>query len=162
MSIPGLMHVIEAQRYSMAIARSPWMFPALETVHVFALTLVVGSVGLIDLRLLGLSFRDRSVRELCASVLPWTWGAFAVAGSCGALLFSSKATLYYTNLPFRLKMLGLLLAALNMLVFHAITARNLHRWDQVVPPLAARLAGGISLTLWIAIVAAGRWIGFTT
>lgn len=162
MSVIGLMHVIEAQPYAVAIAQSQWMFPALETLHVFALALVVGSVGLIDLRLLGLSFRDRGVRELCGSVLPWTWGAFAVAASCGVLLFSSKASLYYTNVPFRLKMLCLLLAAVNMLVFHALTARDLERWDHDSPPLRARLAGGISLLLWIVIVAAGRWIGFTT
>jgi hypothetical protein len=162
MSALTLMHSLEAQPFALAIAQSRWMFPALETLHVFALTLVVGSVGIIDLRLLGVVFHERGVRELCGSVLPWTWGAFAVAGTCGALLFSSKASMYFTNVPFRLKMLCLLLAAVNMVVFHAVTARDLERWDHGTPPLRARLAGGVSLLLWIAIVAAGRWIGFTT
>jgi hypothetical protein len=162
MSAMELMHFIESRPYAMAIAQSRWLFPGLETVHVFTLTLVVGSVALIDLRLVGVSFRERSVRELCSSVLPWTWGAFAVAATCGALLFSSKASLYFVNVPFRLKMLCLLLAAVNMIVFHAVTARGLADWEHGPPPLAARLAGAVSLLLWITIVAAGRWIGFTT
>jgi hypothetical protein len=66
------------------------------------------------------------------------------------------------NVPFRLKMLCLLLAAVNMIVFHAVTARGLADWEHGPPPLAARLAGAVSLLLWITIVAAGRWIGFTT
>lgn len=162
MSAMQLMQFIESRPYAVAIAQSRWLFPALETVHVFTLTLVVGSVALIDLRLVGVGFRERSVRELCRTVLPWTWGAFAVAGTCGALLFSSKASLYYMNLPFRLKMCCLLLAAVNMIVFHAITTRNLPEWEHGRPPPAARVAGAISLLLWITIVAAGRWIGFTT
>lgn len=157
-----LMQYIQSRPYALSIAQSRWLFPGLETVHVFALTLVVGSVALIDLRLIGIAFRERSVRELCGSVLPWTWGAFAVAATCGVLLFSSKAALYFMNVPFRLKMLCLLLAAVNMLVFHAITARTLPGWEHGPPPLGARLAGIVSLLLWITIVAAGRWIGFTT
>lgn len=162
MSAATLMHLLEAQPYAQAIAQSRWLFPALETLHVLTLTLVVGSVGIVDLRLMGVAFRERGVRELSGSVLPWTWGAFAVAVTCGALLFSSKASLYFVNPPFRLKMLCLLLAGLNMIVFHAWSARDMARWDYGVPPARARIAGGLSLMLWVTIVASGRWIGFTT
>jgi hypothetical protein len=130
-------------------------------VHVLALTLVVGSVAMMDLRLLGVGARNRSVSEVIAGSLPWAWTAFAVAFVAGSLMFSSKASTYYVNLPFRIKMLCLALAAINMLLFHVFTARGMTSWDRGTPPPAARLAAACSLTLWIVIVAAGRWIGFT-
>jgi Family of unknown function (DUF6644) len=157
-----LMQGIERQPYALAIAHSQWLFPLFEIAHVMALTLVVGSVAMIDLRLLGIGSRQRPVTELMGSVLPWTWTAFAVAATFGLLLFSSKASTYYLNLPFRIKMTCLGLAALNMLIFHGLLERDVASWDRGMPPLRVRIAGGVSLLLWITIVAAGRWIGFTT
>jgi hypothetical protein len=69
---------------------------------------------------------------------------------------------YYDDFPFRLKMVCLALAGINMAWFQAFTFRRVAEWDRGSPPAAARVAGGISLSLWVAIVAAGRWIGFTT
>jgi hypothetical protein len=144
------------------IRESVWLFPTIETVHVFALVFVVGSIMTVDLRLLGLGGKDRPFTEVAAEALPWTWSAFALAAVAGSLLFSSKAVTYYGDVPFRLKMLFLVLAAINMGVFHLFGLRHVKSWDRGTPPLAARFAGGASLTLWIGIVAAGRWIGFTT
>ena len=159
-AVQGFAGWLESCWFATAVAESAWAFPIIEIVHVFALCLVVGSISMIDLRLLGVSRRHRSVRELTASVLPWTWGAFAVAGTAGFLLFSSKATQYLANPAFRLKLLFLALAAMNMLTFHLITARTIANWDTGTPPLPARTAGVLSLALWIAVVAAGRWMGF--
>jgi Family of unknown function (DUF6644) len=151
---------LEHRPFAIAIAESTWLFPIVETIHVLALTLVVGSVAMMDLRLLGVGSRDRAASEVIASSLPWAWSAFAVAFIAGSLMFSSKAVSYYGNLPFRIKMVCLVLAALNMLVFHFFTARNMATWDRGTPPPAARFAAAFSLTLWIVIVATGRWIGF--
>lgn len=151
---------LESCGFATAIAESAWAFPIIETVHVFALCLVVGSISMIDLRLLGVSRRHRPVRELIGSVLPWTWGAFTIAALAGLLLFSSKASQYLVNPFFRLKIVLLAFAALNMLIFHFITARTIANWDQGAPPVAARAAGAVSLVLWMAVVAAGRWMGF--
>jgi hypothetical protein len=93
--------------------------------------------------------------------LPWAWSAFAVAFIAGSLMFSSKAATYYNNVPFRIKVVCLAFAAINMLLFHLFTARSMVEWDRGTPPVAARLAAGVSLTLWVIIVATGRWIGFT-
>jgi hypothetical protein len=144
------------------IRESAWLFPTIETVHVFALVLVVGSIMTVDLRLLGLANRDRPFTHVAGEMLPWTWTAFAVAAVAGLLMFSSKALTYYGNIPFRLKMLCLVLAGINMLVFHWLGTRHLKTWDRIKPPRAARIAGGASLLLWTIIVGAGRWIGFTT
>jgi hypothetical protein len=144
------------------IRESVWLFPTIETVHVFALVLVVGSIMTVDLRLLGLTNKERPFSELAGEMLPWTWVAFSAAAVAGLLMFSSKALVYYGNIPFRLKMLCLLLAGINMLLFHWLGTRHLKTWDRRQPPSSAKFAGGASLLLWTLIVAAGRWIGFTT
>jgi hypothetical protein len=95
-------------------------------------------------------------------VLPVTWGAFLGALISGLLLFSSKATHYLADAPFRFKMICLALAGLNMLIFHFLTYSDVQKWDdEVVTPKAARIAGLLSLIFWIGVVAFGRWIGFT-
>jgi len=116
----------------------------------------------VDLRLLGLTNKERPFSQVAAEMLPWTWTAFGVAALAGMLMFSSKALTYYGNIPFRLKMVCLLLAGMNMVLFHWLGVRRLASWDHQQPPWSAKMAGGASLLLWTAIVAAGRWIGFTT
>lgn len=149
-------------KFPTEIRESDWLFPTIETVHVFALVLVVGSIMTVDLRLLGFAQRERPFSELAGEMLPWTWVAFLVAASAGLMMFSSKALIYYGNVPFRLKMCCLLLAGINMLVFHWLGTRHLAVWDRKEPPRLAKFAGGTSLLLWAGVVAAGRWIGFTT
>jgi hypothetical protein len=144
------------------IRESDWMFPTIETVHVFALVLVVGTIMTVDLRLLGLANKERPFSQVASEMLPWTWVAFGVAALAGTLMFSSKALTYYGNIPFRLKMVCLLLAGINMVMFHWLGTRHLDAWDRGRPPVSAKFAGGASLLLWTAIVAAGRWVGFTT
>jgi hypothetical protein len=161
MTLLAMMTWLEHRPFAISIAESTWLFPIIETVHVLALTVVVGSVAMMDLRLLGVGSKDRAASEVIASTLPWAWSSFAVAVTAGSLLFSSKAATYYVNLPFRIKVACLALAGVNMLIFHLVTARGMAAWDRGTPPPAARLAAALSLTLWIVIVATGRWIGFT-
>ncbi len=138
------------------------LFPWLESVHVLAITLVLGSIAVVDLRLLSIASRHRPVTRLIREVLPITWCAFAVAVVTGGTLFTSNAVAYLHNFPFQMKMALMLLAGLNMLMFHFVTYRSVGEWDEAAQtPLAARFAGGFSIALWLAIVAFGRWIGFT-
>jgi hypothetical protein len=144
-----------------AIRENDVLFPWIETVHVLAIVLVVGSISIVDLRLLGWASRDRSVRQVLRDVLPLTWSAFAVAAIAGSLLFSSKAIEYAHNFFFQGKMILMALAGVNMAIFHAFSGRDIARWDKASLPFAARIAAGSSLILWIAVVAFGRWIGFS-
>jgi hypothetical protein len=139
-----------------------WLFPIIETLHVVALTLVVGSIALIDLRLLGVASRGMSISRLSYEVLPWTWISYGAAVVFGTLMFMSKAEIYAANLQFQLKFLCMGLAGINMLVFHFVTYRQVARWDTGVPPPSAKAAGALSLALWLGVVFFGRWTGFTT
>ncbi|HEY4445440.1 MAG TPA: DUF6644 family protein [Steroidobacteraceae bacterium] len=155
------LHWLESTPPAIAISESSWLFPGIESVHVLAIALVVGSITMVDLRLLDLNLRERSVGELIAEVLPWTWTSFAVAVCTGALMFSSNATHYWGTVPFRAKMLLLILAGINMMAFHATIHRSVDSWGRRPPtPRVAKISGGLSLGLWIGVVTLGRWIGF--
>jgi hypothetical protein len=163
MSIAGLLMWMETSKLAVAIKSSGYWFPAVESLHVIALTMVFGTVAIVDLRLAGLTSSRRAFTKLAADTLKWTWVAFAFAALTGTLLFITNAQAYYNNLFFRWKMLLLLLAGVNMTVFSATTLKTVERWDtDPVPPLAGRTVGIVSLLLWIGVIFCGRWIGFTT
>lgn len=145
-----------------AIREGEILFPWIECVHVLALTLVIGSIAIVDLRLIGLASRDRGVAQTTASVLPVTWTAFVLAVITGGLLFSSNATTYAHNFYFQVKIALIAVAGINMAIYHLFLNRGADSWHTPeLTPLRARLVGGLSLCLWIAIAAFGRWIGFT-
>lgn len=162
MSVQGALEWLQNTALAIFMQESDWAFAAAESVHVLALTLVLGTIAIVDLRLLGLPNSRPAVTAVVGDCLPWTWGAFALATLSGSLLFVTNAASYYGNTAFRLKMLMLLLAALNMLVFELRTFRSVGAWNtgRAAPP-AARVAGALSLIFWLAIVALGRWVGFT-
>ena len=153
---------LEATQVAIAIKENEVLFPWIESVHVLAIVLVVGTISIIDLRLLGVASLDRAATRLMGDVLPWTWGAFVIAAITGSLLFSSNAVNYAHNFFFQGKMLFLVAVGLNMAIFHGFGIRDIARWDTAprTPP-AAKVGGAVSLLLWIAVVAFGRWIGFT-
>jgi hypothetical protein len=162
MDITAAAKWVEATGLAQFVAQSPSVFPAVETVHVIAIVLVIGSIARVDLRLLNLFDNQRSVSEVAGELLPWTWGCFAVAAVAGTLMFISAAGKYVADLPFQLKMLLLLLAGANMIAFHLLTYRNVAAWDRGATPVPAKFAAGCSLVLWIAIVVCGRMVSFTT
>jgi hypothetical protein len=144
------------------IRENDLLFPLIESVHVLSICLVVGSILMVDLRLLGLASTNRPVSRVTSGILPLTWSAFAIAIASGGLLFISNATKYLANGYFVAKILLILAAGLNMAIFHAISARDQPKWEhEKTLPFRARLAGGLSILLWISVVACGRWIGFT-
>jgi hypothetical protein len=145
-----------------AIREGESLFPWIECVHVLALSVVIGSIALVDLRLLGVASRDRSVAQTTVAVLPVTWTAFVFAVMTGGLLFASNATVYAHNSYFQIKMALIALAGINMTVFHLFVNQGVDGWHTpALTPLRARFVGALSLCLWIAIAACGRWIGFT-
>lgn len=145
----------------MAVHNSAWQFPVIETIHLFGLILLVGSTSILDLRMLGVAFKEGAVSKIAHRCLPWTWAGFGIQVITGFLLFSSEAVRMYGNEAFRLKMLMIALAGVNALVFHVVAYKSVGKWEHdPVAPLSARFAGTLSIVLWFGIVAAGRWIAY--
>ena len=161
-SLHALISLFEDSGLADGIRENEYLFPLIESVHVLSICLVVGSILAVDLSLLGVVYTGQPVSRVTKGILPLTWCAFSVALASGSLLFISNATKYLVNGYFDTKILLIGAAGLNMGVFHLLSAKGISRWEgAAVPPPAARLAGGLSIMLWIAVVACGRWIGFT-
>lgn len=160
--LQNLFQALQNSAVATAIREGESLFPWIECVHVLALTLVIGSIAIVDLRLIGLSSRDRSVVQTTSLALPVTWSAFVVAAITGGLLFSSNATGYAHNAYFQAKLVLIALAGTNMVAYHVLLGKDAAEWrTPAVTPRRARIAGALSLGLWVAIAVCGRWIGFT-
>jgi hypothetical protein len=163
MDIVAFLKSLEASGLATRIRDSLWLFPIIESTHVIGLTLVFGTIAIIDLRLLGIASTERSFKRMASDILKWTWAAFALTALTGSLMFSTNARVYYHNFFFRTKMSLLVLAGMNMLVFELTACRTIHRWDEArsAPP-AGKAVAALSLAIWISIIFMGRLIGFTT
>lgn len=136
--------------------------PIVESIHVLAAATVFGTIFIVDLRLLGIPNMRRPFTRVSDEMLKLTWGAFFTALVTGILMFAANANTYYENTAFRFKMAALLLAGLNMMIFQLVTFRGVGSWNtDVKPPSAARVAGVLSILVWLTVIFFARWIGFT-
>jgi hypothetical protein len=143
------------------VSESLWLFPLIETVHIWGIILLVGTTGVLDLRLLGLILTNMRVSELHHKLIRWTWTGFAVMFISGSFMFASEATKMYENGAFRVKMLLIVLAGLNALIFENTAFRNIAKWDDAPrAPIGAKVAAFVSLIAWVGVIAAGRWIAY--
>jgi hypothetical protein len=160
-SLLSLCQWLEHTSVAAAVRESLWLFPVIETVHLFGIVILVGSTSALDLRLLGFAMREQSVSALAHRLLPWAWIGFITQVVTGVLLFASEATKCYANLGFQIKMALIVLAGVNALLFHSLAYRSVAKWDRAPStPFMAKFAGCLSILLWFGIVAAGRWIAF--
>ena len=161
MDLQALWEKIELSPVGDFVASSAWAFPTLETIHVIAIATVFGTVAIMDLRLLGLASRADRVTDLSRDTLTWTWGAFLLAAVSGTLLWVSKVHVYMRDPWFYIKMSLIVVAGINMAIFHAITWKTIGQWDAGRPPRTAKIAGLASLVVWMVVVFSARVIGFT-
>jgi len=134
-----------------------WVFPAIEAIHIVALTVLFGAILFVDLQMLGLVKRDTSVAKLARDLGPWTFSSLILICLSGILLFSSEALKLYNSKPFQLKIAMLLTA----IVYHF----TVHRWvtnsnTGRIGPFWIRFTAIVSLSLWLGVGLAGRAIGF--
>lgn len=161
MSVQSILESVQSSAVAEWMRDTNPAMQVVESTHVLAAVLVLGTVLIADLRLLGITDSQRAFTRIGRETLPLTWVAFALAVVTGSLMFTTSAQTYFGNTAFQLKALALLAAGLNMLLFQLLTARGMAAWDSGKPPRAARIAGVVSLVLWAAVVLLGRWIGFT-
>jgi hypothetical protein len=147
--------------WSTSLHESRYAYDLIESVHVWTLCLFFGLTVMFDLRLLGWAMKGVPVSEVSRRLLPWTILGFVIMVISGGLLFSAIPLRSYQSLFFRAKMLMLALAGVNVLIFHSGVYQRVEKWDlAILPPRPARVAGALSLVLWVGIVLAGRMIAY--
>lgn len=146
---------------SVALLESFYAWPLVESTHVLTLAIFVGTTSMMDLRLLGVTFKGVPVSAFTTRLLPWTRGSFAVMTITGLLLFYSSPLRYYHNIFFRFKMIVLVIAGINVWLFHSRIHRQVKEWNvDPTPPRAARVAAVVSLVAWASVVVSGRMIAY--
>jgi hypothetical protein len=152
---------VEQTSIAASVRESLWLFPIIETIHLLGMASLLATVVAFDLRLLGWALRRQRVSDLAGRLIPWSWAGFAVQVITGGLLFSSEAVKMSTNPAFRVKMILIALAGVHALAFHALIYRDVANWNDTKElPAKAKIAGLVSILLWVGVVAAGRFIGF--
>jgi hypothetical protein len=150
-----------SQSWSEALLGSLNFWGLLEGTHLLALMLFAGTILFVDLRLLGALFRKTPVSVVSDKILPLTIVGLVIMLITGALLFYSKPIFYYHNIWFRLKLLFLLGAMVNIAVFHYRIQKKIVDWDHdAKPPRAARISAIVSISAWILIITMGRFMAY--
>ncbi|MDP9013059.1 MAG: hypothetical protein M3O41_10470 [Pseudomonadota bacterium] len=145
---------------SKAIANADWVIPAFQTVHILAIAAVISTMGMLDLRLMGLTGTRYPLRAMVDRYVPWMWISVLVLLCTGAVLITGEPERSLGNWVFQVKM-GLLASVLLItVVFKQLLKRHVE--DGEHSPWAAKLTGLVSLLLWIGIIVAGRWIAYVT
>jgi hypothetical protein len=161
MSFLTLFKWLADSSWSVNLHGSQYLYPLVESIHVWTMAVFFGLAVIFDLRLLGWTLRGVPVSEVSRRLLPWTIGGFVVMVVSGMLLFSAIPVRSYQNIFFRIKMFLLLLAGLNVWIFNSRVYRRVDAWDlHATPPRGARIAGAFSLVLWIGIIVSGRMIAY--
>ncbi len=145
---------------SQTIQSVSWIIPTVQTIHILAIAGVIGSMVLLDLRVLGIAARTQSLSSVSHRLLPWVWCALIVLLLSGSVLITGEPGRSLVNLIFQVKMALVLLAAVltfflqRSLNATAATAEAYHA------PASAKAIAAISLVVWVTIVFAGRWIAY--
>ena len=133
---------------------SELIFPTLEVLHILGFTVTMGTIALVDFRVLGLAMRRQPVADLARDLAPWTLAGLISVLLSGPMLFSSDPDMYYLNRSFQLKMVCLLVA----IIFNYTAHRKAVRSGKTTG--SNKLLAGISLVLWAGVIAGGIFIGF--
>jgi hypothetical protein len=157
---PAAFLALEESSFAAAIRQSPWAYPAANIGHIVSLAVLAGAVAIMDVRLLG-GFAATKAAEILARA---RWAALAgLAGMAltGFALFAAEASHLALNPVFRLKLLLIGAALVNIAIFELWARRRVERLPAGAPmPAPARVAGLLSLALWLSVAACGRAIAY--
>jgi hypothetical protein len=156
----GPVAALESLPLAVAMRQDLWLYPIVEIVHISGFVVLVGSIVVLDLRLLGFS-RSLPARALARHVLPWTLGALLIIVPSGLLMFMAHASDLVSNPAFQVKLALLLTAALNAGIFHTGAFRRYAQWDRdVSPPAAVKAHAAASLVIWFGVITCGRLLAY--
>jgi hypothetical protein len=146
--------------WSIELHESLYMYAITESTHVIAIMLFVGTIAMVDLRLLDMSFRQVPVSQMLSKMLPWTIAGFVVLAITGAMLFMAIPVRTYHSLWFRLKCIMILIAAVNIAIFTFKVERDKATWDLGPVPRKSKICAAISLSAWFCVIVFGRLIAY--
>lgn len=155
MDLLPLFQSFETSTLGLIVRQSIWLFPVIQCFHLLSLSLLGGTVLVLDMRLLGLGLQSQPHAELTRKVQPWLIGSLMTIIVTGILMFLSEAVKCYYSPPFWYKM-GCLVAAIlfTFLVRRRLTVAASEK------PILLKLTALVSLSLWFGVAFSGRWIAF--
>lgn len=152
---------LDSHPWSTALHESLHMYPIVESTHVLSLMVFVGTLFIVDFRLLGIAFRNMPVSELTSRILPWTTLGFVVIVSTGLMLFYAIPVRTYHSIWFRFKVVLIVAAGINAWLFHRRMKKKPVIWnDDPVPPLHVRASAAVSVLVWSCVIICGRMIAY--
>jgi hypothetical protein len=161
MSLYEVCQWIQESNIGTSIRESTLMFPLVETAHVIGLTVSVGFILMTDLRLIGAVMRREPFSDVHHQLRPWMTAGFVSMFLSGAILFWSEAAKCYNSPTFRIKIIFLILAGVNALIFETGIGRRTAGWDLATStPARAKLTGWASLICWTGVIIFGRWTAY--
>ncbi len=157
----GVEHTVYGRSFSQALLESLNAWGLLEGTHLLMLMLFFGTILMVDLRLLGVAFKEQPVSVISNKILKLTVFSMVVVMVTGVVLFFSKPEEYWHNIWFRTKLVLLAVAIINVAVFHKLVQKNQAEWDSAPkPPSKARISAIISIASWVAVIGCGRLIAY--
>ena len=151
----------DSESWSQLIHESYNFWNIMEGTHLMTVGLFFGTILIVDLRLLGWMFKNTPVSKVSDKTLPLTVVGFLTLVFTGVFVFMSKPEEYYHNLMFRTKMLVLLIAVINITIFHWKVQKNQAAWDNnESPPKIAKISAAVSLVSWLVVIGCGRLIAY--
>jgi hypothetical protein len=145
---------------STALHESLYGYSLIEATHVLTIMLFVGTIMMVDLRILGVSFKETPISQMLAKILPWTIAGFVVMVITGLLLVYAIPARTYHSVWFRAKVILLVVGLINIWLFHRKVHKDPLAFEGPVAPAAARVTAGVSLTVWLSIIVLGRMIAY--
>jgi hypothetical protein len=146
--------------WSTGLHESLYMYAITESTHVMSIMLFVGTIAMVDLRLLGISYTSVPVSQMLSRMLPWTIAGFVLLVITGGMLFLAIPIRTYHSLWFRLKLVMILIAGINIAIFTFKVERNKAKWDLGPVPRNSKICAAVSLSAWACVIVFGRLIAY--
>jgi hypothetical protein len=161
MSLPEFCQWLENTDVAVALKESAYVFPIVEGTHLLGMSVSVGLILLLDLRLLRIAFRDEPVSRIMRQVGPWMTAGFGLVFVTGLALFAANASSAYANWFFRVKLLLIAAAGVNAAYYQAVCFPQMPQWDLAADvPRGPRVVAALSIVCWALVIALGRTMAY--
>ena len=161
LTLNEICHWIDQTALSQAIQVTKWAVPAVQTIHILAIAVVASSALMIDLRLIGVFWASRPIKDVMSRFLPLVWWPLLILLATGIIMIIAEPARSLKNPAFQLKMLLLVAALIVTWLFQLLQRRNASFGDlHSGPPAATAALAIVSMLLWSSIIFAGRWIAY--